>query len=38
MPYISIFYEAIQHFFDGFQKSVGRLSCKKCIGMDCVTH
>ena len=25
----SVFYEAIQHFFDGFPKSVGRLRCKK---------
>lgn len=24
----SVFYEAIQHFFDGFPKSVGRLRCK----------
>ena len=27
------FYEAFQHFFDGFLKSAGRLSCKKYIGM-----
>lgn len=25
----SVFYEAIQHFFDGFPKSVGRLRCKE---------
>ena len=25
----SVFYEAIQHFFDDFPKSVGRLRCKK---------
>jgi len=25
----SVFYEAIQHFFDGFPKSVGRLRRKK---------
>ena len=28
----SVFYEAIQHFFDGFPKSVGRLRRKKSTG------
>jgi len=26
-----VFYEAIQHFFQGFQKSVGRLRSKKSV-------
>ena len=29
----SVFYEAIQHFFDGFPKSVGRLRCKESTGV-----
>ena len=28
-----VFYEAFQHYFDGFQKSVGRLRSKKSIAM-----
>ena len=30
----SVFYEAIQHFFDGFPKSVGRLRRKKSNGTE----
>lgn len=29
----SVFYEAIQHFFDGFPKSVGRLRRKNSTGL-----
>ena len=29
----SVFYEAIQQFFDGFPKSVGRLRCKESTGV-----
>ena len=28
-----VFYEAIQHFFDGFPKSVERLRCKESTGV-----